>query len=667
MKTRKLLLSMLGIIVIASMVLTACQTTTPTEIEEPGEAVQPATEEEAKQPAPEVEEQPSLDMKNSDTFVVITGAGEPETMDPHWTYETAGSAVQNNIYEAVVWFNKERTDEFVPVLSTGWEVNEAGDVWTFNIRDGVTFHEGGTLEPHDVAYSMHRALLQDRIDGPHWMTHEAFFGLFSIEDLAIAVADDPEATYENLSEDVLAETCELVKSAIAYDDTAGTVTYKLNRPTPWFMAILANSFAGAIVDKEWMIENGDWDDDCNTWTQLHDPAAEDSILYQVTNGTGPYKLDHWIPGEEIVLVANDDYWRTEPIWEGGPSGVASIPRVLMKNIDEWGTRLAMFEAGDADFIYVPSTFRSQIADDAGLVCYDESGEWRCEEGAGYYKMYRDLPQPAMTPAQFNWQINTEGGNPFIGSGELDGNGVPPDFFSDEHVRKAFNYCFDFDAVIHDAMGGEGIQAQGPIIAGMMGYREGEAPLFYYDMAKCEAEFKEAFGGELWESGFYMQLAYNIGNEVRRIASEIIKAGVESVNPDFTVEVVGMPWPVLLNSRRAQRLPIYVGGWLEDFHDPHNWVHPFLHSQGAYGRVINMSEDVAEMFDGMIEEAASYTTVEERRPLYEEIQLLAQEYAVVLWMYQGVARYHLQDWIYNVYYNPAYSHPIYSYIYALEKH
>jgi peptide/nickel transport system substrate-binding protein len=93
------------------------------------------------------------EMKNPDTYVVAT-IGEPETLDPAWTYETAGSAIENNVYEGMVWFNREDTGSFVGVLATDWSTNDAGDVWTFNVRDGVTFHEGGTLEPHDVAYSV---------------------------------------------------------------------------------------------------------------------------------------------------------------------------------------------------------------------------------------------------------------------------------------------------------------------------------------------------------------------------------------------------------------------------------------------------------------------------------------------------------------------------------
>ncbi|OQY20376.1 MAG: hypothetical protein B6I35_10600 [Anaerolineaceae bacterium 4572_32.2] len=671
-------------LVIASMLLAACTTSPPA----PAEQVEvtrvvagtPETVVVTATPEPEEAEEPleaiAPEFKNPDTYVIIAGAGEPETMDPHWTYETAGGAVQGNIYEGLIWFNRERTDEFVPMLATSWEANEAGDVWTFNVREGVTFHEGGTLEPHDVAYSVHRALLQDRIDGPHWMTLEAFFGLYAIESLAIqnyaeAQGIDPESDaygellFDDVDDAALVTTCEMVKEALVADDEAGTVTFNLNTATPWFLAMLTNTFLGATLDMEWMVENGGWDGSCDTWVDYYNPVAQDTILFDQANGTGPYMLDHWTPGEDTVLVANENYWRTEPIWEGGPSGPPSIKRVLIQNINEWGTRRAMFEAGDADTIYVPSQYRPQLEPYYKTVCYpDES----CEEGnpEGYILAYRDMPVPAMTPAQFNWQIDVEGGNPYVGSGELDGNGIPPDFFGDIHVRNAFNYCFDFDAMIEAALNGEGMQAQGPIIAGMMGYREGEDPLFSYDPVKCEEEFKLAFDGQVWESGFYMQLAYNTGNDTRRLTSEILKAGIEAVNPNFNISVVGMPWPVLLNSRRARKLPIYVGGWLEDFHDPHNWVHPFLHTQGGYGRVINMHEDMAAEFDAMIEEAASYTTVEERRPIYEAIQLKAQEEAVVIWMYQPLGRYHFQESIKGFYFNPAYQQKTYSYIYALSK-
>jgi peptide/nickel transport system substrate-binding protein len=504
-------------------------------------------------------------------MMVINGAGEPETLDPAFIYDTAGSTTILNIYEGLVFFNREKIDEFIPALATEWSSNDAGDVWTFKIREGVKFHKGGTLEPHDIAYSFARALLQGRIDGYHTITYEVFFGpdlaMASVKDFAAAFHG--KETFDELTDEELVAVCEAVKSKVVADDAAGTVTYNTFGVIPYLFPIMSQQFLGGILDQEWMVENGDWDGDCNNWVPFADPSAEDTILFNEANGTGPYMLDHFTPGEEIVLVANPDYWRTEPMWEGGPSGVASIPRVVIKNITEWGTRLAMFEAGDADYIYAPAQYRPQLDPYIKERCNIDETSCVEENKDGYIKAFRLLPQPAITPAQLNWNINIEGGNPFIGSGELDGSGIPADFFSDIHIRKAFNYCFDFQAMIRDALANEGVQAQGPIPQGMMGYLDSE-PMYNYDLAKCEEEFKLADldkdgipAGEdtddIWSVGFYMQSAYNADNDTRRLASEILKAGLETVNPSFSIAVVGMPWPVFLNNRRTGKLPIYVGG------------------------------------------------------------------------------------------------------------
>jgi peptide/nickel transport system substrate-binding protein len=689
MINKKSLSIVFATLVIASMVLSACapqtvvQTVVVTQVvEKEGQTViETQIVEVTPTPEPTGEEftKISPEFKNPDTYAVVTGAGEPETLDPAWTYETAGSAIEMNLYEGLVYFNREKTDEFIPALATDWTISDDGMTYTFNIRQGVTFHAGGTLEPHDVAYSTWRSILQGRIDGPQWMEYEALFGpdyaVASVKDFAAALMG--KETFDELSADDLANVCEQVKAKVVADDAAGTVTYNLSQPVPWLFALMSQPLMGGVLDQEWMVENGDWDGDCATWTDFADPAAEATILFDKANGTGPYQLDHWTPGEEMVLTANENYWRTEPMWDGGPSGVASIKRVLIKNIDEWGTRLSMLQAGDADHIYVPPAFRPQLEPYYQTTC-DATETCKDVNPDGYILAYRDLPLPAETPAQMNWNINVEGGNPFMGSGTLDGNGIPADIFSDIHIRKAFNYCFDFQAMIKDALGGDGVQAQGPIPQGMMGYREGEPPMYSYDPAKCEEEFKAADvdkdgipagddpEGDVWNTGFYFQMGYNTGNETRRLSSEILKAGIEAVNPKFSISVVGMPWPVLLASRRQGKLPIYVGGWLEDYHDPHNWVQPFLASQGAYGRIVNMSPDIAAQFDDLIKQGVSSADPAVRKPIYEEIQLKAEEDAVNIWLYQEYGRYQFQPWIKGFYFNPAYPQPPYSWIYALSK-
>ncbi|MCL4562077.1 MAG: ABC transporter substrate-binding protein [Chloroflexi bacterium] len=616
---------------------------------------------------------------NPDTLMVITGAGEPETLEPSWTYETAGSSIELNLYEGLVFFKREKFDEFIPALATEWTTSSDKLEMQFMIRPGIKFHKGGTLEPHDVAYTLQRSMLQGRLDGHQTILYETFFG----PDLATASVKEFSKAYtgkenfEDITDAELKGICEDVKSKVIADDTAGTVTMKFHQPVPWILSLLAQNFMGAILDQEWMVENGDWDYDCTTWTKWADPAAEDSILFNQANGTGPYMLDHWTPNEEIVLTAFPDYWRKEPMWEGGPSGVAKISRVVVKNIDEWGTRLAMFEAGDADYIYVPAAYRPQMDQVIGTLCgIDESS---CQDGNpdGYVKGFRKLAQPFITAGIMNWNINVEGGNPYIGSGELDGNGIPPDFFNDIHIRKAFNDCFDFNAMIEESLAGEGFQAQGPILKGMMGYLEGQPPAFSYDPAKCEQEFKLADldkdgvpAGEdeddVWSRGFYLQIAYNTGNDTRQLSSEILKAGVEAVNPKFNIAVVGMPWAVMLESRRQGKLPVTVVGWVEDFHDPHNWAQPFLFSQGTDGRAINLPADLSAQIDGLILQGAKETDPAKRKVIYENLQKISQDEVINIWMYQALDGIHWQKWVDGFFYNPAFGNAEAAFFYGLTK-
>ena len=65
---------------------------------------------------------------------------------------------------------------------------------------------------------------------------------------------------------------------------------------------------------------------------------------------------------------------------------------------------------------------------------------------------------------------------------LDGNGVPSDFFADEHIRKGFSYAFDFETFINDVYLGEAVQNYGLALPGMPGY-EADLDHYYFDLEK----------------------------------------------------------------------------------------------------------------------------------------------------------------------------------------
>jgi len=618
------------------------------ELEAALEEAQSATEEPAEEEGEG--ELPSFDVefKNPETFTHLRIA-EPATLDPAVAYDSASAHVLNQVYDRLIFYKGESTDEFVPMLATDWEVSEDGLTYVFTIREGVTFHEGGTLEPHDVAYTFHRNMLTGwdfaDLGGPMGLFFDPMFGVPGIGfegdgTLADAAGNDDVAI------------CETVMSGVVADDDAGTVTFTLNYPATYFPQLLAQ-YWGGIYDMEWMVEQGAWDGSCDTWREWYGLAETETTLFNVVNGTGPYKLDHWTAGEEVVLTANENWWVSEPLWEGSTiDGVPEIDTVVLQLSEEWGTRLAALQAGDADMIDAEIAFASQIDPMVNERIDAASGETSVDNPNGILRLYTNLPATESTDMFFNQAINTEGGNQWIGSGQLDGNGIPADFFADEHVRKAFTYCFDRETFIADVRQGEAIAHRGPIISGMPGYDEGSA-IPEFDIDACAAEFEQAFDGQLMETGFRITLVYNSGNDSRRIAAEILKANIESINPNFVVIIANLPFPTYLAERRAERFPMHTTGWIQDFNHPHNWVVPYMSCSGDFSSHQGLPADLCGSWDEMIQTAVREQDAEAAAEIYAQLQQEAVDNYINIWGFQPTLRAYLQMWVEGYYFNPAF--------------
>lgn len=652
------LFALLSLLVVASMALAACGggAATTEAPAGPGEPAPAATQ----PPAAPGGEEPMMEYKSNDPTTYFRPTfGDPETLDPALDYETAGGELVSNVYDTLVGYNRERADDFVPKLATEWTSSDDGTVYTFTIRQGVKFHEGGDLTPEDVAYSFQRGLLQGGYASPQWLLAEPFFGVGN-DDISIVVdgegacADDRECMTALPAEQLVA-ACEQVKSAIVADDAAGTVTMTLAQPWGPFLATIANNW-GAIMDKEWVIENGGWDGSCDTWQNYYAMTAEENPFTPIANGTGPYKLDHWTRGQEYVLVRNDGYWGEPP----------AIERVVVQTVNEFGTRFAMFQAGDADSLVVGSQADyAQVDPLVGEEClYNvETGNFDpCTpvgDGSGPIRVYKGMPQVSHTDVFLNFDITS---NQYIGSGQLDGNGIPPDFFSDIHIRKAFNYCFDWDIFIQDVMVGEGVQTLTIPVAGMPGY-DLNAPHFSYDPAKCEEEFKLADvdkdgipAGEdeddVWTTGFRFAATYNQGNTTRQSVAEILASNLGSVNEKFLVEVLGLPWPAFLQSQRDRSLPVFISGWLEDIHDPHNWYQPYI--VGTYGRRQSLPADLTSQFQDLLNQGVSETDPVKRAEIYAQVNQLYYDNAPGILLATATTRRYEQRWVNGYYYNPVQS-------------
>jgi peptide/nickel transport system substrate-binding protein len=648
-------------------IITQVVTEIVTEEGEQVEVTRVVTEEVVVTATPEPMAEVTFTDPSPDTYVVQT-FGDPNTLDPNLDYETAGGQIIQLVYETLITYNKDNPNEFVPLLAEEVPTTENGGIsedgltYTFNIREGVTFSDGSEMTASDAAYTFQRGLLQSDPNGPQWLLLEPILGYDACHDITEAIdpeecslAGDREALISTATPEQLVATCELVKSAVVGDDAAGTLTFTLSQPWGPFISTLAG-FWGSVMDMDWAIANGAWDGDCATWQNYYSPGAEGSELTAIAMGTGPYVLDHWTPGEEQVLVANANYWRDFPRWEGDFTGPPAIETVVISLVDEWGTRFASLQAGDAESVTVPPANRPQVDEFVGEFCNfnTETSAFECtasETAADApLRKWGNLPSVSRTDMfmNFNIQVDEDGNNQYIGSGELDGNGIPPDFFTDVHVRKAMNYCFDYDAYIAEALNGEGTRNNGPIILGMLGYNP-DGPMYEFDLEACGAELEQAWGGVLPETGFRFQAEYNQGNTTRQAVAEILQDGLSQVNELYQVEVIGLPWPTHLRVFAAGLLPVTVSGWIEDIHDPHNWVQPY--AVGTFAGRQRMPDDLKAAFLDIVNRGVATADPAEREAVYFEFQQFWYDNPPAVILAQALGARYEQRWVNGWFYNP----------------
>ncbi len=602
---------------------------------------------------------PTPVVKNPNTLVEAT-ISQPSSMDPAWEYDTASADVLINVYETLVFPKKSSPTDMVPMLATSWDTSSDGLTWTFHIRSGVKFQNGDTLTPEDVAYSFWRGMIQDRAGGPQWIMLEPFFGL--------NVQSFQNDVVQALFNGNFANAAQAVENAVTYDNSAMTVTLHLKQPYGPMLEILSGSWA-SVIDMNWAISQGAWDGNPGDAQKYHDPAANQDALYQVANGTGPYSMTKWIQNQEVDLTANPNYWSTTPLWPGGPSGVAKVKNVIIQDVPEFGTRFAMLKTGDADIAYIDTQYYSQVDPLVAQTC-DQNGTCTPTNNNGAsLTLFKGLPSVQMDAIFMNQNINTTGGNSMIGSGKLDGNGIPANFFSDINVRKAFNYCFDWQTYITQVWNGEAIQAYGPIIQGELGYNANQGH-YTFDLTKCADAFKASTltspsGASLWDTGFTMEYIYNTGNAQRKTAGDILAADLAKVNPKFKLQVVAEPFDLMLKDQVSGTMPIFMLGWLEDYHDPSDWVAPFLSSGGAYAAYLGFPSSLTSQMDPIITQAATTTDQTQRASLYGQLQNLAYENALYIFVEQPLLREYMQSWITGYYYNPIWGNTIH-YFYAYSK-
>ena len=226
---------------------------------------------------------------------------EPPHMDP--TSAAAGaidSVLYSNVFEGLTRFMSDGS--VVPGLAESWEISDDGLTYTFKLRDGVTFHDGTTMDAEDVKFTLDRIGAEDS-------------------------ANAQKALYAAISEVNVVDQL--------------TVEVKLSEPNGNMIFNLA--WGDAVIVAPESIEN----------------------IKQQPIGTGAFKFQSWTQGDKVELVRNNDYWGDTPALASATFKFISDPTaafaaVMAEDVDVFSgfpapENLPQFEADPRFQVLVGST------------------------------------------------------------------------------------------------------------------------------------------------------------------------------------------------------------------------------------------------------------------------------------------------------------------------
>ena len=226
---------------------------------------------------------------------------EPPHLDP--TSAAAGaidSVLYSNVFEGLTRFMSDGS--VVAGLAESWDISDDGTTYTFRLRDGVTFHDGTTMDADDVKFTLDRARAEDS-------------------------ANAQKALFAGISE------------VTVIDPT--TVEVALSAPDGNFLFNMA--WGDAVIVAPESIEN----------------------IKQNPIGTGPFKFGSWVQGDRIEISRNAEYWGDAPALEAATFKFISDPTaafaaMMAQDIDAFAgfpapENLPQFEADPRFQVLVGST------------------------------------------------------------------------------------------------------------------------------------------------------------------------------------------------------------------------------------------------------------------------------------------------------------------------
>jgi peptide/nickel transport system substrate-binding protein len=375
MKRSHLLSRLFALLAVASLVLGACApAVTQTPAPPPTQPQQQATQPPAPTPVPATTAPPKLKS--------VTGAWsqEPDKVTPYFTVMSYALWIaQLTLAGLAEWDDKgnlvPELAADVPTTANGG-VSPDGLTITWKLKPGLKWSDGAPLTSADVVF-----------------TYEA------IMDEANVVTQ--RSAYESIA------------SVEAPDDLTVVIKFKEVYP-PWQILFTQGpNNAGAILPKHIL--------------QGKKALESDPFIRMPTVGSGPFVITEWIPGDRMLLVANENFHKGRP----------KLDQINIKFVPDPETALAALQTGDVD--WYPDFSESDIAT---LLQLESEGK------------LKSLVVPGPDFEHYFFNLGTTAGVEGWPNSKSDVDGFCP--FKDIRVRKAIIYGIDRQAIVDSLLEGKTI-------------------------------------------------------------------------------------------------------------------------------------------------------------------------------------------------------------------
>ena len=490
-------------------------------------------------PVPQVTSLPrtgSIGTKVVDGGAFLQLGADPPTLDPHLTTDVNSAVYAVEIFGGLMTIDKNLA--IVGDLAESWDVSADGKTTTFRLHPNAKFHNGRSVTANDVKWSLERA--SDPLT-------EAFNASVFLGDI-VGVQQK------------LTGTSNAISGVQVINDSTLTIT--TDAPKPYFLSKL--TYPVSFVLDQHNLESGrDW---------IFEPI-----------GTGPFRLEEYLPGEVLRLAKFDDYHL-------GPAMIDEVEFLI-----SGGNSMLMYENDELHITGIPLGLLDGVLDPSNALSREV------------------VPAPPQFDVDYFGFNTTE----------------PP--FDDVKVRQAFNYAIDRASLASTLLEDLVVPAAGILPPGFPGYNR-ELKGYEYDPDKARQLIQDSKYGGLDElPRITLTLPGSFGASVSPSIEAML--AMWEANLDVRIELLQTEWAIFLQDLHRKRFQMFGGlGWIADYPDPENFLDVLFHSQSNN----NQSEYTNFELDLLLERARVELDETARFKLYHQAEeiIVADAPWVPLWHSNG---------------------------------